>query len=221
MSVTLRVALALGPRFELDVDVRAEAPRVALFGPSGAGKSSLLSAAAGLVRPRAGRIQLGQTVVFDSDTGVDVPPERRRVGYVPQDSLLFPLSTVRENLGFARPAAPALSLAEVAEALAIDDLLDRRPMFLSGGERQRVALGRAVLSEPAALLCDEPFSALDRARRDALVDTLEGWRARLGIPLVFVTHQRDEVEALADHVAVVHGGRVVAQGGPRDVSQHL
>lgn len=212
MSIELRVQHRLGPGFTLDVDVQTSAQRVALYGPSGAGKSSLLLAIAGLLTPRAGRIRIGEQLMFDSASGANLAPHQRRVGYVPQQSWLLPLKTVRQNLVFGRPPQPSLELEEVVDALGIEALLDRRPARLSGGERQRVALGRAVLSEPSVLLCDEPFSALDRARRDALLSTLEHWRARMNIPLVLVTHQREEVRAMADHVVVLAGGRITSQG---------
>ncbi len=150
---------------------------------------------------------------MDTDHKVYIPAHQRRVGYVPQASWLFPLKSVRQNLEFGRPTTTTLSTQEVIEALGIADLLDRRPRMLSGGERQRVALGRAVLSEPELLVCDEPFSAVDPERRRHLVDMLGQWRARLGIPLLFASHQAEDVETLADECASLLAGKLAAGTG--------
>ncbi|MEM6995220.1 MAG: ATP-binding cassette domain-containing protein [Myxococcota bacterium] len=215
-ALEVRIAHRLSPGFALDLDASFDAPTIALFGPSGAGKSSILGAIAGLWTPDTGRIVIDGRVVLDTKRGIDIPPRDRRVGYVPQDSLLFPLRSVRENLVFGQPSdtAPAAPVEALAEALEIEHLLGRRPRMLSGGERQRVALGRAMLSAPALLACDEPFSALDSPRRDRLVRVLLDWRERQGVPLVLVSHQLDEVRAVAEAVAVLDAGAVTEQTTP-------
>jgi len=196
--------------FALDVGFSARSRALALFGPSGAGKSTVLAVVAGLVRPEQGHVRVEGTTWFDAAGRVDLPPRRRHVGYVVQDALLFPLLSVRHNLVFGAPASPRLDLDEVARLLEISHLLDRRPRHLSGGERQRVALGRAILSEPRLLLCDEPFATLDEARRDRLVDVLRRVREHLALPMVLVSHRADEVASLAEEVIHLEDGRVVS-----------
>ena len=195
-----------GPAFALDVDVAFPSVRAAFFGPSGSGKSSILAAIAGLWTPARGRIVVDGTVFFDHAARVCIPPRARRVGYVPQDALLFPLHTVQQNLEFGRTTHSQLQVQDVAAALEIDHLLTRRPRLLSGGERQRVALGRAILANPRLLACDEPFSALDAPRRNRLIDVVVQWCEHLAIPAVFVSHDVNEVRALADSVAILDAG---------------
>jgi molybdate transport system ATP-binding protein len=203
--------------FELDVAFAAPMPGVtALFGRSGAGKSSIVQAIAGLVRPRTGHIRIGGAVLFDSRAGIDLAPERRRVGYVFQDARLFPHMTVERNLTYGFRRAPAaergIGLTPVVELLGISPLLARRPQHLSGGERQRVALGRALLAQPRLLLMDEPLAALDAERKAELLPYLERLHAELALPIVYVTHAIDEVARLADTLVVVEAGRVAACG---------
>jgi len=173
----------------------------ALFGPSGAGKTSILNMVAGLLRPDAGRIVVGGEVLFDSTAGIDCPPEQRRVGYVFQEGRLFPHLRVRDNLLYGwRLAAPAhrwMGLDEVAAFLGIGHLLDRWPQTLSGGEAQRVAIGRALLCGPRFLLMDEPLSGLDRSRREDVMQVIEQLRDEVGLPILYVSHDRAEVERLA------------------------
>jgi molybdate transport system ATP-binding protein len=220
----LQLTHAFAGGFTLDVACTAgdRAMSLAVFGPSGAGKSTLLNAITGLVRPDAGRIVVGGRVLFDAAAGVWVPPQRRRVGLVVQDGLLFPLLNVRENLLFGAPSTGAkLNLERVAALLEITPLLDRLPRHLSGGERQRVALGRAVLSEPALLLCDEPFSALDAPRRRRLAPILRRLCDELQLPLVLVSHHTWEVLALTREVLVLEAGRVSMQGPTLELLDHL
>lgn len=171
----------------------------ALFGPSGAGKTSVLNMVAGLLRPDRGRIVVAGETLFDA--GVDRPPEARRAGYVFQDGRLFPHRRVRANLVYgerlADPAHRWISLDEVTEFLGIAHLLDRWPRTLSGGEAQRVAIGRALLSGPRFLLMDEPLSSLDAARREEIMQVIERVRDTLGLPILYVSHDRAEVERLA------------------------
>ncbi|MHC5020153.1 MAG: molybdenum ABC transporter ATP-binding protein [Planctomycetota bacterium] len=211
LDVRLQHAFAGG--FKLDVAFTTQHRAVAVFGPSGSGKTTFLNALTGLFRPQHGRIALGGRVLFDREAGVFLPPRRRHIGLVVQDGLLFPLLSVRQNLMFGAPAENAkLSLERVSELLEIQHLLDRRPRNLSGGERQRVALGRAVLSEPSLLLCDEPFSALDTARRRRLVPILGRLSEELNLPMVLVSHSASEVLALAGEVIVLEEGSLRAHG---------
>ncbi len=178
----------------------AEPGLTALFGPSGAGKTSVLNMVAGLLRPDTGRITVGEEVLFDSAAGIDVPAQDRRAGYVFQDGRLFPHLRVRDNLiyGASRAGGTGLmSLDEVADFLGIAHLLDRWPRTLSGGEAQRVAIGRALLSGPRFLLMDEPLAALDRARREEVLRVIERLRDEVRLPILYVSHDRTEVERLA------------------------
>ncbi|MBC2665220.1 ATP-binding cassette domain-containing protein [Novosphingobium flavum] len=172
----------------------------ALFGPSGAGKTSVLDMVAGLVRPDAGRIVVGGEVLFDSAKGVNLPPERRRCGYVFQDLRLFPHRKVRDNLLFgwrlARPEARWLSLGDAVDFLGIAHLLDRAPASLSGGEAQRVAIGRALLSGPAFLAMDEPLSSLDHSRREEILRLVTRIRDELRLPILYVSHDPAEIDRL-------------------------
>jgi len=173
----------------------------ALFGPSGAGKTSVLDMVAGLVRPDSGRVVVGGEVLFDAAAGNDVPPERRRCGYVFQDLRLFPHRRVRDNLLFgwrlAPPEARWLSLEAACGFLGIGHLLDRAPASLSGGEAQRVAIGRALLSGPRFLAMDEPLSSLDLPRREEILKVVERIRDELNLPILYVTHDPDELSRLA------------------------
>jgi len=214
----LRLPLA---SFALEMDVLLNAHVTAVFGPSGAGKTSLLEAVAGLRRPAAGRIVLSGRVLDDATAGIHAPPRERSVGYVTQDDSLFPHLTALGNLryGARRRGAGGAALAEsrVVEVLGLSSLLDRRPFTLSGGERRRVALGRALLSGPELLLLDEPLSGLERALKERVLEHLLRVREAFPIPIVFVTHEAEEVVALADEVVLLESGRIRARGAPRDV----
>jgi molybdate transport system ATP-binding protein len=180
----------------LQVELRTLRRAVAIVGPSGAGKSTLLRILAGLERRAVGRVEMTGRVLLDSARGFFLEPWERRVGWVPQDDLLFPHLTVRENLGFA--GACTSEVEETAEMLSVQPLLERRPRNLSGGERQRVALGRALLAKPDLLLLDEPFSALDRPLRLDLVGRVRDLAERAGIVLVLVSHDEGDAAALAE-----------------------
>ncbi|NBC36644.1 ATP-binding cassette domain-containing protein [Novosphingobium sp. FSY-8] len=179
----------------------------ALFGPSGAGKTSVLDMVAGLLRPDAGRIVVGGRVLFDSAAGVDVPVQARGCGYVFQDYRLFPHLNVRHNLLYgwqlAAPDQRWITLDEVCDLLGIGALLTRRVRHLSGGEKQRVAIGRALLSGARCLLLDEPLSSLDAARREEIMGLIERLRDELRLPILYVGHDRAEVDRLAGQVVTI------------------
>lgn len=200
--------------FRLDARFHGPADGVTvLFGPSGAGKSSVLAAVAGALRPDAGRIVLSGEVLFDSAKGVDLPMEKRRIGWVFQDARLFPHLSVEANLRFGLRRAPAgpIGFDEVVGTLGVGQLLGRRPRDLSGGERQRVGLGRALLSQPRLLLMDEPLASLDAPRRAEILPFLERVHG-FGVPILYVSHSLAEAVRLGDRMAVMREGRVVAEG---------
>ncbi len=219
MSDRLEVALSLQvPGFDLDVSWSAGGGVAVLFGPSGAGKTLTLQCLAGLIPPNAGRIVVDGHVLFDSASGVNVPAQARRVGYVFQGYALFPHLTVTENVGFGLRDLPRARRAEraaaVIERLGLAGLEHRYPRELSGGQRQRVALGRALAIDPALLLLDEPLSALDAPLRRALRDELRALLTDLGTAAVLVTHDFTEAYRLGDRIVVYDAGRVV-QSAPR------
>jgi molybdate transport system ATP-binding protein len=215
MKLSLRhIRLPLAD-FTLEVDVELTAPVTALFGASGAGKTSLLDLIAGLRRAPSAKIVLGERTLTDTDAGVFVATHQRAIGYVPQDLALFPHLSVRRNLLYGHApneAASEASLARVLGTLEISELLERMPASLSGGEKQRVALGRALLASPRLLLLDEPLASLDRPLKARLLPYLRRIREEFRIPLVYVTHDREEVAGLCDEVVVLRAGKVLAQG---------
>jgi len=203
--------------FSLEVAFEAAPTGVtALFGPSGAGKSAVLAAIAGASAPDSGRIRLGELVLFDSATGVNLPAERRGAGWVFQDARLFPHLTVDANLRYGQKRAKGrpevASFDEVVEVLGIGHLLPRRPIALSGGEKQRVAMGRALLSQPRLLLMDEPLSALDAGRKAEILPFLDRLKSTFPLPILYVSHSLTEVTRLADRLVVMEQGRVLAEG---------
>ena len=209
--------------FSLDAELAvAETGIMALFGRSGSGKTSLLNMIAGLLRPDAGRIVVADRVLFDSAAGVDVPPERRRLGYVFQDARLFPHLNVRANLiyGMRRLAVAErrVGLDQVVALLDIESLLERRPARLSGGEKQRVAIGRALLASPGMLLMDEPLASLDAPRKAEILPFIERLHGELAMPIVYVSHAVEEVLRLADAIAVMAEGRVCACGAVDEIA---
>lgn len=215
MRVAVRQRLGA---FELDVAFEGPEDGVTvLFGPSGAGKSATLAVVAGLSRPDAGVVAVGERVLTDTAARVFVPAERRRIGVVHQDARLFPHLSVERNLryGWARAGSERrIGWDAVIDVLAIRSLLARSPRDLSGGERQRVALGRAMLSQPTLLLLDEPVSALDAARRGEVLGFVVELKRRFALPMLYVTHSADEARTVGDHLVRIEAGRAVGEGAP-------
>jgi molybdate transport system ATP-binding protein len=213
MSFDVDVGRSFGPRrARVRVSARFEAGGgvTVLFGPSGAGKTSVLNMIAGLLRPDRGHVRVNGISLFDRDAGIDLPPDRRRVGYVFQDGRLFPHRTVGANLRYGlKRTAPGdrwIGFDDVVAFLGIGHLLGRRPQSLSGGEAQRVAIGRALLAGPRTLLMDEPLSSLDPARREEIMTVIERIRDDLKIPILYVTHDAAEAERLATRRVEIGGG---------------
>ena len=213
--IELRFRLEQGG-FVLDIDEQLTGRITALFGPSGAGKTTVLDAIAGLREPASGRIAIGSRVVFSDGDRVSLPPHERHVGYVTQDVALFPHMNVRRNIEYGRRRGQRLDLNTVVEMLEIQGLVDRGVAKLSGGERQRVALARALMSAPGLLLLDEPLAAVDFELRRRILPYLERVRDWLAIPILYVSHDRDELRGLADHVIVLDRGAVVRSGSPEE-----
>jgi molybdate transport system ATP-binding protein len=212
--------------FVLDMDFATPTPGItALFGRSGCGKSTAIALMAGLLSPDSGRMQVDEDTLIDTTRGIAVAAHERRVGVVFQDARLFPHLRVRANLEYglkrsARHLPQPVRFDEVVVLLGLEPLLARRPHELSGGEKQRVALGRALLAQPRLLLLDEPLASLDSARRDDVMPYLERLRDSFAIPMVYVSHQFDEVLRLASRVVLLDAGRVVAEGDIATVSRH-
>ncbi len=190
----------------------------ALFGPSGAGKTSIVNMIAGLIRPDRGRIVSAGQTMFDSATGQDEPPHRRRFGYVFQDGRLFPHMSVAANLDYGRRMRGLTrdggDFGRIVDLLDIGHLLKRRPGKLSGGERQRVAIGRALLMRPELLLLDEPLASLDGARKHEILPYLLRLRDEMAVPMVYVSHHPGELRHIATTIVRVEAGRVTGTGGP-------
>ncbi len=210
-----------GNEFLLDVALDAPPGFTILFGASGAGKTTLLDCLAGLTTPDSGRISLGDRVLFDSSVRVNVPTAQRRVGYVFQSLALFPHMTVERNVGYGLahlpPAERSRRTTSLLEAFRIADLTRRKARDISGGESQRVALARTLVTDPEFLLLDEPLAALDAPTKTKIIDDLREWNRAHNIPILYVTHSREEVFALGERLIVLDAGRIVAQGTPHEV----
>ena len=211
--------------FSLDVEFSATPGFTILFGASGSGKTTLLDCVAGLATPDAGRIAVGERVWFDEKTdagaGTNILVSKRRVGYVLQDLALFPHLTVEQNTEYGLAHLPGSARRQRAAAMLqefrIDHLRQQRPAKISGGERQRMALARALVTDPCVLLLDEPLAALDAATKSKILDDLRCWNQAHGIPILYVTHSREEVIALGERALVLEQGRIIAQGTPHEV----
>lgn len=210
LDVTLRQQA-----FELHVRESSAVEVLGVFGPSGSGKTSLLEAIAGIRTPDAGEVRVGDRVLFSSASRINLPARERHIGYVPQDALLFPNLDVAGNIDYGvRHSRRALAgmpqlRSTLIEILDLGTLLARRVQKLSGGEKQRVAIARALMTQPAVLLLDEPLAGVDRARRDRILPYVLRIRRDLHVPLVYVTHDEAELNAIADRVLHLEGGRVV------------
>jgi molybdate transport system ATP-binding protein len=219
--VRLERRRAPGPSFLLDVSIEAPPGITILFGPSGAGKSTLLDCVAGLVHPEDGRIAVGETALFDGPRGIDLPPQKRRVAYVFQSLALFPHLSIEQNVEFGlnELAGPERErkVSEILEAFHIEGLKNRKPHEISGGERQRSALARSLVTDPRVLLLDEPLTGLDAVLKTSIVEDLRAWNAAKRIPILYVTHSREEVDALGERVIAMENGSVVSRGLPLEV----
>lgn len=216
-SLRVRARVTTRAGFALDVDFEAPPGVTVLFGPSGAGKSTTLSAIAGLVRPTSGCVALGQEIWFDGATRVHVPVHRRRVAFVFQSLALFPHMSALQNVVYGMSGTLDRTARDrrgrtLLDRLRVGHLAGRRPATFSGGEAQRVALARALATSPRVVLLDEPFSALDRELRVELIADLRAFVRELVVPVIFVTHHRDEARALGERVVMLEGGRVTRVG---------
>jgi molybdate transport system ATP-binding protein len=221
--IEIEVEKRLGA-FHLEARFAAPASGItALFGRSGAGKTTLVNMLAGLVRPDRGRIAVEGAVLFSSAEGVDLPPERRRLGYIFQEGRLFPHYSVRGNLAYGarRAERHAVTFDAVVALLGLGPLLERRPGDLSGGEKQRVAIGRALLAAPRLLLMDEPLASLDQPRKAEIMPFIERLRDELGLPIIYVSHAMEEIVRLADTLVLLTEGRVAAVGTVEDLTSRL
>ncbi len=207
--------------FALDVNLSVGTGFTILFGASGAGKTTLLDCIAGLETPDHGCISVPDALLFDSTKKVNVPASRRAVGYLLQSLALFPHMTVEQNVYYGIQDLPSAErerrVAEILESFRIAPLAQRKPRELSGGERQRAALARTLVTRPRVLLLDEPLTALDALTKSQIVADLRAWNRERRIPILYVTHQREEVFALGEHAIVLEGGSIVAEGSPQDV----
>jgi molybdate transport system ATP-binding protein len=227
LSIDIRLALrSARRRFDLEVAFSTDDERIVLFGPSGAGKSVTLQAIAGLVRPDEGHVCLGERVLFDSRSGVDVPSRKRNVGYLFQNYALFPHLTVEENLAFPltgpgswrRSASTSARVEAMLEQLELKPFAESRTFDLSGGQQQRVALARALIRNPDILLLDEPFSALDAALRSRVRSELAEIQRRFEVPMVIISHDPDDVREFGDTAVIYRIGGVDAVRRHSDAS---
>lgn len=223
ITLHIRRTVSAGPRvFQLDMNVESTSSRIVLFGPSGSGKTLTLQAIAGLLRPDSGSIIVAGTTLYDSDSGICLPPRERQLGYLQQDYALFPHLTVAQNVCFGlQPGVLNPRRGHLAEparrwvdAFGLGPLLNSYPAEISGGQKQRVALARALAPEPRLLLLDEPLAALDGELRHRMREELAALQARLDIPTILITHDPDDAVLLADQVYLIRDGQVVGESVP-------
>jgi molybdate transport system ATP-binding protein len=209
------------PSFLLDLDVEVPPGITILFGPSGAGKSTLLDCISGLTPPDDGRIAINGEVMFDSEKKVNVSPQCRHIAYVFQSLALFPHLTVEGNVSYGLRDTPEQErhprVAEILQMFRVEQLSARRPQEISGGEKQRVALARSLVTLPRVLLLDEPLTGLDAELKASIIEDLRAWNAAHEIPMLYVTHSREEVDALGERVIALERGIIVSEGTPREV----
>ena len=221
LAAGIRKERRKGSTFVLDASFAAPPGITILFGPSGAGKSTLLDCVAGLVRPDSGKIAIGEDILFDAAMCIDVPPQKRHIAYVFQSLALFPHLTVEQNIEYGLRDVAKQELRtrvdEILESFRIAVLRKQKPSQISGGERQRTALARSLVTQPRLLLLDEPLTGLDAELKAAIVEDLRGWNAAERIPILYVTHSREEVDALGERVIAIENGRIVSHGAPMDV----
>jgi molybdate transport system ATP-binding protein len=223
LSVRIRKKLhAVGSSpFQLDVALDVSPGISILFGPSGAGKSTTLDCIAGLMIPDQARITIGDLVLHDTEQNVNLSPEHRRLAYVFQSLALFPHLTVEENIAYGLAALPKdqrhQRVEEIASGFHVEELLSRKPVDISGGEKQRVALARSLVTQPRALLLDEPLTNLDAHLKTSIMQDLRDWNRARNIPVLYVTHSRDELDTLGERVLAMDRGRITTEGFPRDV----
>jgi molybdate transport system ATP-binding protein len=207
--------------FLLDVDLEVPPGITILFGPSGAGKSTLLDCIAGLSQPDTGQIAVNGQTFFDSTKKVNLPPQRRRISYVFQSLALFPHMTVEANVAYGLSNLPEQQrrarVIEILQMFRVEQLRTRKPREISGGEQQRVALARSLVTLPRVLLLDEPLTGLDAELKASVIDDLRIWNAAHKIPILYVTHSREEVDALGERVVALVHGKIVSKGTPREV----
>jgi molybdate transport system ATP-binding protein len=207
--------------FLLDVQMEVPPGISILFGPSGAGKSSLLDCIAGLAQPDAGRIAIDGNLIFDSEQRLNVQPQQRRIAYVFQTLALFPHMTVEANVAYGLPQAPERArderVSEILKMFRVEQFRYRKPREISGGEQQRVALARSLVTQPRVLLLDEPLTGLDADLKGSIIEDLRAWNAAHKIPILYVTHSREEVDALGERVIAMEHGKIISEGTPREV----
>ena len=219
--MTAKIVRRMSSSFALDVEFDAPAGFTMLLGPSGSGKTTILNCLAGLLRPDSGLITLGNRVLFDSSSGVDVPVPGRRVGYLFQTLALFPHMTIEQNVHYGIAKLPADLRRErttaLLESFKIAHLANRKPRDTSGGERQRAALARSLVTDPSMLLLDEPLAALDARIKADIFDDLRRWNASHRIPIIYVTHSSQEAFALGERVVAIESGKVIDRGAANEV----
>ncbi|MBI2257136.1 MAG: molybdenum ABC transporter ATP-binding protein [Proteobacteria bacterium] len=223
MSVEISLRHRIGA-LDIAADFTSAAGITALFGRSGSGKTTLVNMVAGLTRPDSGIIKISDNILFDSARGINLPPHKRRVGYVFQEARLFPHLTVKQNLNygaFFTKARDMRHFSHIVSLLGIGHLLERRPLHLSGGERQRIAIGRALLSDPDILLMDEPLASLDDDRKGEILPYLERLRDEAEMPILYVTHAVPEIARLATSVVLINDGKSIASGSAAEILGRL
>jgi molybdate transport system ATP-binding protein len=223
LAARLRKARSGGTRTSFVLDVSLEIPPgiTIVFGPSGAGKSTLLDCIAGLLKPDSGRIEIDREVLLDVESGINVPPAKRKIAYVFQSLALFPHMTVEQNVGYGLADMPAQQRVArvkfIMEAFRVEQLAKQKVNEISGGEQQRVALARSLATSPRVLLLDEPLTGLDEGLKQSIMEDLRRWNAAQNIPILYVTHSRAEVDALSERVIVLDQGRIISTGTPQEV----